>query len=61
MLQYQLKLRLKTAQELELQSWLFSLTGVYNWAIRKIELDAKCGIYYTHYDFINILAGHGKK
>jgi putative transposase len=61
MIQHQVKLRLTPKQEKEMNDWLFSLTGVYNWAIRKIEQDAKYGIYYTRYDFINLLAGHGKK
>lgn len=37
------------------------LTGVWNWAIRKIENDAKDGIYYTPKDFQNLLANHGKQ
>ena len=61
MIQYQLKLRLKTKQEEELNSWLFMLTGVWNFAVRKIELDAKDNIYYTPKGFQNILADHGKK
>jgi len=47
MLQRQLKLRLNTVQEAQLDLWLCQLTGVWNWAIRKIELEAKDGIYYT--------------
>jgi len=44
MIQRQLKLRLRPAQEEQLATWLFQLTGVWNWAIRKIEQDAKDGI-----------------
>src|SRR5205823_10186734 len=47
MIQRQLKLRLNTRQEGQLTDWLYHLTGVWNWAIRKIELDAKDGIFYT--------------
>jgi transposase len=61
MIQRQLKLRLKTSQEHQLQTWLFQLTGVWNWAIRKIEQDAKDGIYYSQKAFHNLLADHGKK
>jgi hypothetical protein len=61
MIQRQIKLRLKAEQEKELNDWLFSLTGVYNWGIRKIELDAKDGVYHTRHDFRNLLVGHGKK
>ncbi len=47
MIQCQLKLKLRPAQERLLDRWLWHLTGVYNWAVRKIELDAKDGIYYS--------------
>ena len=61
MVQYQLKLRLNTKQEATLNEWLWNLTGVWNWAIRKIELDARDGIYYSKFDFQNLLAAHGKR
>jgi len=60
MIQRQLKLRLTRAQETPLGEWLWTLTGVWNWAIRKIELDANDGIFYTKKEFHNLLAGHGK-
>jgi IS605 OrfB family transposase len=58
MVQYQLKLRLNTKQKVTLNEWLFMLTGVWNFAIRKIELD---GTRYSKSEFQNLLAGHGKK
>src|SRR3972149_2045381 len=61
MIQHQIKLRLKTKQEEQLNDWLFMLTGIWNFSIRKIELDAKDRIYYTSMGFQNILANHGKK
>lgn len=61
MIQAQLKLRLSTKQEAILAGWLWNLTGVWNWAIRKIELDARDGIYYSPKDFQNLLANHGVK
>ncbi len=61
MIQRQLKLKLIKAQEKTLTDWLANLTGVWNFAVRKIELDAKDGIYYSPKDFQNILAGHGAK
>ena len=61
MIQRQLKLRLNTGQQAQLDTWLFQLTGVWNWAIRKIEQDAKDGIYYSQKAFHNLLAEHGKK
>jgi len=56
-----LKLKLNDRQEKQLEDWLFCLTGVYNWAIKKIEHDAKDGIYYTPTVFQNLLADHGQK
>lgn len=44
-----------------LNDWLWSLTGVYNWAIRKIKQDAEDGIYYTPKGFQNLLANHGQR
>ena len=61
MVQVQLKLRLNKTQKFELDRWLWHLTGVYNWVIRKIELDAKDGVYWHKYHFINLLAGHSKR
>ena len=61
MIQTQIKLQISHKQEQQLNDWLFRLTGVYNWAIRKIELDGKDGIYYSEYSFKNLLANHGKK
>jgi putative transposase len=61
MLQSQLKLQLNKKQEALLTNWLWHLTGVWNWAIRKIELDAKDNVYYSKMDFQNLLSGHSKK
>lgn len=61
MLQTQIKLRLSATKEQQLNDWLWILTGVHNWALRKIEQDAKGGIYYTGMGFQNLLADHGKK
>ncbi|MBI3622468.1 transposase [Candidatus Pacearchaeota archaeon] len=56
-----LKLKLTNSQESTLNQWLRNLTGVYNWAIRKIELDSKNKIYYSKLSFQNLLANHGSK
>lgn len=61
MIQSQIKLRLSANKEEQLNDWLWSLTAVHNFAVRKIELDAKDGIYHTSMSFQNILADHGKK
>jgi transposase len=60
MIQRPLKLRLTAQQERQLTAWLWHLTGVWNWAIRKLELDARDGLYYSPKDFHNLLANHGK-
>lgn len=61
MIQAQLKLRPNTEQDATLAGWLWNLTGVWNWAVRKIELDAKDKIYYSQKSFHNLLADHGDK
>ena len=61
MIQAQLKLRLNNVQESRLVGWLWNLTSVWNWAIRKIELDAKDKVYHGAKDFQNLLANHGEK
>lgn len=61
MIQCQLKLKLSKRQERQLDRWLFHLTGVWNWAIRKIEQDAQGGLYYTRLSFQDLLNGHSRK
>lgn len=61
MIQAQLKLKLTKSQERELNRWLWHLEGVWNWAVRKIELDGQDGIYYSRHAFQNLLANHSKK
>lgn len=61
MIQRQLKLRLTKKQERICEDWLWQLTGVFNFAIRKIEQDSKGGIYYSKFDFANLLADHSRK
>ena len=57
----QLKLRPTVKQGATLNEWLWMLTGVHNWASRKIELDASDGIYHSRFDLINLIAEHGAK
>lgn len=57
----QLKLRLTKNQENQLNGWLWNLTGIYNWAIKKIDNNSNNKIYYSLKTFQNLLAGHGKK
>ncbi|MGA8165435.1 MAG: hypothetical protein WB791_10540 [Waddliaceae bacterium] len=61
MIQTQIKLRVKLKQEAVLSEWLLILTRVWNWAIRKIKLDAKDCIFYRKKEFQNLLSNHGKK
>jgi len=61
MISRQLKIVPNRTQEHQLEEWLWMLTGVWNWAVRKIEQDAQGGIHYSRMDFQNLLAGHGIK
>lgn len=56
-----LKLRLNKKQESTLDSWLLNLTSIYNFGLRKIELNAQNKIYFSAFDFVNLLADHGKR
>ena len=60
MIQHQLKLKLTIKQETTLIEWLPMLTSIWNWAIRKIELDAQGRIFYTPKVFQNLLPGTSK-
>jgi len=61
MIQCQLKLRPSKTQTAELERWLFHLASVWNWAIRKIEQDARDGIYHSAFDLGSLIIGHGAK
>lgn len=61
MIQRQLKLKLTKRQERDLERYLFHLTSAWNWAIRKIENDARDGVYWRRYEFQNLLTGHAAK
>ncbi len=61
MITREVKLKLTKKQENQLIKWIPILTSIYNWGIRKIELNAKNGIYFSRFDFTNLLAYHGKK
>ena len=61
LVQYQLKLRMTKAHETECAHWLYHLASVWNWAVLKIELNAKDKIYFRKIEFRNLLAGHSDK
>lgn len=61
MIQYQLKLRLCKTQECQAEQWLLHLASVYNFAVRKIELNARDKIYFSKHDFRNLLARHSER
>lgn len=61
MIQVQLKLRLRPAQERQLERWLFRLTGVWNWAIRKLEADGNVGVRHSVFEMKALVNGHGRK
>jgi len=56
-----LKLKLTKGQEAELSRWLVHLASIYNWGLRKIELNARDKIYFPKQKFQNLLTDHGKK
>jgi len=56
-----LKLHFNKKQESTLDNWLWNLTAIYNFGLRKIELNAQDKIYFSAFDFVNLLADHGKK
>ena len=56
MLQRQLKLRLTSHQEQQVSTWLWHLTGVWNWAIKKIEADANDANGYEGLGRVSIAA-----
>jgi len=57
----ELKLKLTKVQETTLSNWFWSLTAIYNFGIRKIELNAENKIYFSKQDLQNLLADHSKK
>ena len=61
MLRRELKLKPTKNQVKQLEEWLWCLTGVYNWVIRKIELDANDKIYHSKFDLQNYCANSSKK
>jgi putative transposase len=60
MIQVQLKLRPTRVQDRTMRRWLWHLTGVYNWTVRKVDLDAKDGIYHSSFALKTMLRGHFK-
>jgi hypothetical protein len=60
-IQCQLKLQLRPSQEGQLRRWLWHLTAVHNWAVRKVGHDAEGGIYHTAYGIRALLAGHSDR
>ena len=56
-----LKLRPSKSQEANLNEWLWNLTGLWNWAIKKIEHDAQDKVYHSEFDFVNLVANHSKR
>lgn len=61
MIQRQLKLKLTKKQEAALTEWLPTLTSIWNWSVRKIELDARDGFYHTPNAFQNMLPNVSRK
>lgn len=57
MIQVQLKLRPCKSQIAEMERYLYHLQAVWNWGVRKIELNAANKIYFGK-EFKHLLAGH---
>jgi transposase len=55
------KLKPTKAQEATLNQWLWNLTGLYNFAVKKIEHDAADQVYHSAFDFVNLAAGHSER
>lgn len=58
MIQVQLKLRPTKAQARTFERWLWHMTGVWNWSVRKLQADAEAGINYSKFDLRRLLNGH---
>ena len=56
-----LKLKLTKAQEIKLDGWLWNLTGLYNFAAKRIGNDAQDKVYHSSFDCQNWVAGHSKR
>jgi len=56
-----LKLKLTKKQETQLEQWLWNLTGLWNWAIKKIEHDAADKVYHSEYVFKGLLINHSER
>lgn len=73
MISRHIKLKLNKEQEKEFNSYLFHLTGIYNWTIRKIQInlgvkvfksDEKTKGYFgflNEYDLNNQISGHARR
>ena len=61
MIQCQIKLRLNGKQKRKQLEWLPILGSIFNFGIRKIELNAKDKVYFSKNDFQNLLTGHSKR
>ena len=57
----ELKLKLNKKQIKQFEEWLSILTGVYNFGIRTIQLNAENKLYFSAFDFQNLCANHSKK
>jgi len=55
------KLKLTKAQEATLNQWLWHLTGLWNFAVKKIEHDAHDKVYYSGFDCQNWVANHSQR
>ncbi len=55
------KLKLTPKQERRLADWLWHMTDVWNWTVKRIEHDAANRIYESSWTLEKRLSGHGRK
>jgi hypothetical protein len=60
-IQYQLKLRLSKAQKRKQLEWVPMLGSIFNFGVRKIELNARNKVYFLGHDSQNLLARHSER
>ena len=61
MITRKLKLKLNKAESAKAEGLLFQLTGVINWALRTLELDAKGGIFHSYEGLARLTSGQAKQ
>lgn len=61
MVSRRLKLKPNQAEVAQLEQVMFQLAGLYNWGAIKLFRDGLGGRFYSKYDFMALINGHGRK